>query len=57
MKASLVGSLAEVPSTECNASLGFSLPLHLHMSFILSGSLSPRDMVLLGRRKEGTDVG
>lgn len=57
MKASLVGSLAEVPSTECNASLGFCLPLHLHMSFILSGSLSPRDMVLLGRRKEGTDVG
>lgn len=56
MKASLVGSLAEVPSAEHNASLGFSLPLLLSMSFVPSGSLSQRDMVLSGRRKEGTDV-
>lgn len=40
-----------------NASLRVSLPLHLYTSFILPGWLCRRGVVLLGRKKEKTDVG
>lgn len=56
-EASPAGSLTEVPSAEYNTSLRVSLPLHVYMSLILSGWLSRRSAVLLGRRKEKTDIG
>ena len=55
-KASLIDSLTDVPS-EYNASLGFSCHVSLYIISTLSGWVSPWSMVLLRRRKEGTDVG